>query len=136
MTTNPRGLTALVVEDEPLIGRVCQRTLAAIGFGVDIAPSNLIARRMVAEKHYDLCLSDIRTPYMSGIELYEYLAQAQPALAGRTIFTTGDVLSDQIESFLAGTGQPFLAKPFTPEELQRAARQLCGGLTAPSYASV
>ena len=54
----------------------------------------LIAKKMVDDKSYDLCLSDIRTPGMDGIQLYQYLEQEHPELARRVIFTTGDVMSD------------------------------------------
>jgi CheY-like chemotaxis protein len=116
---NTHGLKALVVEDEPVICRVCQKTLVADGYIVDIASTGLIAKGMVNDARYDLVFSDIRTPQMNGIELYHYLAEAHPDLARRVIFTTGDVLSGNIGEFLAETNQPYLAKPFTPDQLRQ-----------------
>jgi CheY-like chemotaxis protein len=126
MSQNPRSRRALVVEDEPLISRVCQRTLASIGFEVDVALNGLAAARLVAVQQYDLCLSDIRTPSMNGVELHEHLKRVQPELARRTIFTTGDIMSGYVEQFLQNSGQPFLPKPFTPDELKAAVALLCG----------
>ena len=94
-----RKKIALIVEDEPLISGVCQRILKAEGFEVDIAMNGLIAMKMVTEKSYDLCLSDIRTPGMNCIELYWYLEKAYPDLANKVIFTTGDILSSNIPDF-------------------------------------
>jgi response regulator RpfG family c-di-GMP phosphodiesterase len=110
---------ALVIEDEPTIGRVCRKTLAAIGFDVDIALNGLIAQDMADETVYDLYLSDIRTPAMNGIEFYHYLNKIHPELVSRMIFTTGDVLSDEIRAFLEEYKVRFLPKPFTPEELRK-----------------
>jgi DNA-binding NtrC family response regulator len=119
---NKHRRRALVVEDEPVISRICQITLMAEGFDVDIAMNGLIARKMADDKSYNLCLSDIRTPEMDGIQLYQYLQQEHPELARRVIFTTGDVLSGYIARFLDGIERPFLPKPFTPDELKQAIR--------------
>jgi CheY-like chemotaxis protein len=114
---------ALVVEDEPVIGLVCRRTLMAEGYEVDIAMNGLIGKQMADMKSYDLCLSDIRTPGMNGIELYRYLEQAHPDLARKVIFTTGDILSGNIEEFLNEVKRPYLAKPFAPDELATVVRK-------------
>ena len=119
---NTRHRRALVVEDEPVISRLCQRILIAEGFDVDTAMNGLIAKKMADDRSYDLCLSDIRTPDMNGIQLYEYLEQEHPELARRVIFTTGDVMSASIAQFLKETQRPFLPKPFTPDELKQAIR--------------
>jgi len=119
---NTHRKRALVVEDEPVIGQLCQRILVAEGFDVDIATNGLIAKKMADDRSYDLCLSDIRTPDMNGIQLYEYLEQEHPELARRVIFTTGDVMSGSIAQFLEENKRPFLPKPFTREELKQAIR--------------
>jgi len=119
---NTHRRRALVVEDEPVISQLCRRMLMAEGFDVDIAMNGLIAKKMVDDKSYDLCLSDIRTPAMDGIQLYWYLGKKHPELACKVIFTTGDVLSGYIAQFLEGTKRPFLPKPFTPDELKQVIR--------------
>ena len=118
-----KGKSVLIVEDEPLICRVCQKVLVSEGFDVDIAENGTIAKTMVGLKHYDICFSDIRTPQMNGIELYYYFAGEYPELAKGTIFTTGDVLSNKIKQFLAESNQPFLSKPFTPNELRSVVKK-------------
>ena len=95
-----------------MISRVCQRVLRGKGYEVDLAVNGLIAREMVKEKAYDLCLSDIRTPGMNGIELYRYLEQSDSDLAQKVIFSTGDIPSGNIENFLKEVKRPYLAKPF------------------------
>jgi hypothetical protein len=39
-------------------------------------------------------------------------------MINRVIFTTGDVVNDEIKTFLEETGRPFLPKPFTLDELR------------------
>ena len=110
--------SVLVVEDEPNIARVCERILAAEGFHVDIAVNGEVALNMWREKDYDLCISDIRTPRMNGIELYRQLEIERPEVVNRFIFTTGDTLSGNIKTFLEETERAYLPKPFAPENLR------------------
>ncbi len=118
----------LVVEDEPAISDVCRRVLISEGFEVDIAVNGRIAQDMIEEQQYDLCLSDIRTPSMNGKELYQWLKEKRPEIASRVIFTTGDVMDGDIQSFLEQAARPFLPKPFTPDELRATVRETLKGI--------
>jgi DNA-binding response OmpR family regulator len=111
---------SLVVEDEPSIARMCQRALETEGFEVDIAVDGRTAQSQLSANgdSYDLCLIDIRTPGMNGIELYQYLQETGSKMTNRVIFTTGDIINEEIKAFLDKTGQPFLPKPFTLDELR------------------
>jgi CheY-like chemotaxis protein len=113
----------LVVEDEPGITRVCLRTLVPQGYKVEVATNGSIAEGMLEGAEYDLMLVDIRTPVMNGMQLYEYITDKHPKLMNRVIFTTGDVISGDTQYFLEKSGQPVLAKPFTPEELTNVVRE-------------
>ena len=55
---------------------------------------------------------------MNGIELYRQLEIERPEAVNKFIFTTGDMLSGNIKSFLEETGRPYLPKPFAPENLR------------------
>ncbi len=109
----------LLVDDEPVIARVCARILAADGLWVDIAREGSAARAMVNRARYDMCLSDIVMPGVSGIDFYEYLVEEQPMLAERVVFMTGDTLGPKTGKFLSEANRPYLPKPFTPVELRR-----------------
>jgi len=112
----------LVVEDEPAICDVCRRVLAGEGLEVDIAVNGKVAQDMLEERQYDLCLFDIRTPEMNGKELYQWLKEKHPQQASRVVFTTGDVMGGDTQSFLEQTGGLFLPKPFTPAQLKAIMR--------------
>jgi DNA-binding response OmpR family regulator len=60
---------------------------------------------------------------MNGMELYLWLEEKHPKLASRVIFTTGDVMSGDTQSFLEQAARPFLPKPFTPDELRAILRE-------------
>jgi CheY-like chemotaxis protein len=120
------GKSILVVEDEPVIAQVCSRTLSAEGFHVEIAVNGQVALEILSHKEYDLCIADIRTPSMNGMELYEHLEKENPVMASRIIFSTGDVLSGNTKAFLEKTNRPYLPKPFTPDELRAIVRTALG----------
>jgi DNA-binding response OmpR family regulator len=107
----------LVVEDEPSISKMCQRVLTREGFKVEIAVNGIAAQDMIEKKQYHICLIDIRTPKMNGAELYHWLQKKYPRVTDRVIFTTGSVLDEKTMAFIEQSGRPFLAKPFTPDEL-------------------
>jgi CheY-like chemotaxis protein len=110
----------LVIEDEPIICRICARILGADNYSVDMAPNGAQASRMIEKSEYDLCLSDVRLPEMSGMEFYRLLRESHPLLAEKTIFMTGDCISTDIQAFLEETGVRCILKPFTPDELSAA----------------
>jgi len=113
----------LVVEDEPSISAICRRILITEGFEVDIAAQGKVAQDMIEEKQYDLCLIDIRLPAMTGKELYQWLEEKHPKVAGGAIFTTGDIMGGDTQIFLEQASRPFLPKPFTPDELKAIVRE-------------
>ena len=124
MTDELSKKRVLVVEDEPIIARVCSRVLSSEGFVVDTASNGLLAKGMLQNAHYDICISDIRIPEMSGMELYQYIKSEYRTLADNTIFISGDVLNTEVKKFLTDNPVHFLAKPFSPHELTTAISQL------------
>jgi two-component system NtrC family sensor kinase len=65
-------------------------------------------------------------PGLDGAALHAWLREARPELAARVAFVTGDRLGAAAEASLAATGQPVLAKPFSPAEVRRVVRGLAG----------
>jgi DNA-binding response OmpR family regulator len=116
----------LSVEDEPSIRQVCQRVLTSQGYQVDFAQNGVAAESMLMKADYDLLLVDIKTPVMDGKQLYRYIEKRYPELACRVIFTTGDVIGEDTQSFLEQTGRPVLLKPFSPDELKAMVRGTLG----------
>jgi CheY-like chemotaxis protein len=66
-------------------------------------------------------------PQMSGLELFQWIKQARPALAKRIIFVTGDTVSAETRSFFETTYSRYLAKPFKIEEVKEAIQQALEG---------
>jgi DNA-binding response OmpR family regulator len=123
-----KRIKILAVEDEPVISRICLQTLVDEGFKVDIAANGGIAEGMLQRKKYDRVLIDIRTPVMNGKQLYQFIVERHPEVAGGVIFTTGDLLAGDTKSFLELSGRLFLPKPFTPDELKTVVKEALIGI--------
>jgi len=113
----------LVIEDEPTIGLLCKRVLTASGFDVDVVNNGLDAKKVAEEKDYALCVSDVRLPGMTGIELYEHWKATKNPIAERVVFITGDTMSNYIRDFLKKAERSSVMKPFEPEDLVEAVRK-------------
>jgi DNA-binding response OmpR family regulator len=126
MKSASKAVRVLVVEDEPVISRVCLQTLRGEGFKVDVATNGSLAQGLLGEKEYDLVIIDIRTPVMNGKQLYQSILESNPEVVNGVIFTTGDLLGGGTKSFLEQSGRLFLPKPFTPDELKTVVKKALG----------
>lgn len=124
--TKIKGKSILVVEDEPVIAKVCTRTLSAEGFQVEIVVNGKLALDVLKKKKFDLCLIDIRTPEMNGTELYHHMEKEHPDMTSKVVFTTGDVMDTSLKAFLQKSKRPYMAKPFTPDELRAVVKKSLG----------
>jgi len=105
-------LRILVVDDEPSVRVALQRYLEGRGHAVETTASGKDALRRLREGSYDAVIVDMRMPDLSGDQLYDDLRERDAEHAARVIFTTGDLLSEQMQAFLSSTGRPFIPKPF------------------------
>ncbi len=74
----------LVVEDDPEAALFAVHVLANRGhFDVTHTADPAVALRLAVTEHWDLVLTDVQLPGMSGLELLDALRQVAPALPGR-----------------------------------------------------
>ena len=118
-----RGASVLLVEDEQALATAVAEALVDAGLNVDHAGDGMEALARIREqKDYDLVICDLKMPRIDGMTLYRAIAAADPALARRVIFVTGDVAGTEAERFLEESGCRWLAKPFRLADLLRAVR--------------
>lgn len=106
----------LIVDDEPSIRNILARILSNKGLHTQTVSNGKAALALLYEKDYDLLVADLKMSGLSGMDLYQTLKKKCPAMAGRTVFITGDTMTEETNEFLASSGRPYLAKPFTPME--------------------
>jgi PAS domain S-box-containing protein len=108
----------LIVDDEPGIVEVLSAVLGDGGYRIESATNGREAMERIRYQNYDLIISDLCMPGMSGESLYKTLVQTNPAQARRIIFLTGDTVSSQSRGFLESTGNRWLSKPFNIAEIE------------------
>jgi PAS domain S-box-containing protein len=104
---------ALVVDDEPDIAETIRELLQREGFEVTVASDGAAALMALDRVDFDVVLSDLRMPGVSGPEMYERVREIRPHLLSRIAFVTGDTLGASMDHFLKESGRPVLEKPFT-----------------------
>jgi len=118
------GRSALVVDDEPEIIEVVTSVLERSGWKVESADGGRAALERVRAARYDLIVSDIRMPAGDGEAFYREAVAAQPELAGRFLFITGDTANSGAWAFLQSAHIAVLEKPFKADELLAAIARL------------
>jgi signal transduction histidine kinase len=112
----------LVVDDEPYMCDVCSRTLQRGGYEV-VATSepHVAVQALRGDQRFDLLLTDIKMPAMSGLELAHIAREHDPAIA--IIIMTGFATMENIQQSVQRGIADFLSKPFELEQLRLAVDQ-------------
>lgn len=120
----------LIVDDEPNILTALRRCLSNIppsmldGERLELIPANSPedALQLVVADNYDLALSDLRMPGISGVDLLAEIAQRQP-LCARLLMSGYADLSAIIEAINQAHVFRFIPKPWDDNDLRMAVVQ-------------
>ncbi len=117
----------LVVDDELSVRTALERLFLRRGWSVDVVSDGRLALARLLEANggdapYDVVLSDLRMPGVSGIALHDWVARTRPELLDSFVFATGDVASPESSDFVRRTRCPILEKPFELSALDAATR--------------
>ena len=85
--------TVLVVDDEPDLIELVSLTLGRMNLNTDSASDLAGARSKLADKHFDLCLTDMRLPDGDGLDLVAWIQQRYSDLPVAVITAHGNVES-------------------------------------------
>jgi two-component system, cell cycle sensor histidine kinase and response regulator CckA len=109
----------LLVEDEPVLLRMTTEMLRRQGFEVISAPDPVVALEVASSERFDVVVTDVVMPKMSGAELADRIAETFPKT--RFVFISGYTHAVMDEAGLGPTKR-FLPKPFSSAELIDAVR--------------
>jgi PAS domain S-box-containing protein len=112
----------LVVDDEEIVRGVLARILA--GHEIHCTGSAQEALELIRHQRFDLILSDLVMPSMTGMEFYEILLARQPELAQRVVFLSGGALTPKVAEFLHVVPNLIIDKPFEARYLQDKLQEL------------
>ncbi|MCG8348737.1 MAG: response regulator [Chloroflexales bacterium] len=114
----------LIIDDEEPVGMLFARLLRDLGHTSEVVTSGEAALQALEQEQFDLILSDVKMPGISGFDLYNRLQERDLDFVQRLVFITGDTLSPETQARLAQIGNPYLAKPFAIEQLEAVLRGL------------
>jgi CheY-like chemotaxis protein len=117
----------LVVDDESVIAQLIADVLGGEGFDVDTAPHGLAALDRLANRTYDVILSDLRMPELDGFGLFREIERRYPDLLGRFVFITGTSEHTDYQGFIDDVKVPVLTKPFDMMNLVRVVQGRLAG---------
>jgi PAS domain S-box-containing protein len=112
----------LIVEDDTMVRSIAVRMLKRLGYEVaeaaNAAEALLVLER--ASAPFDLMLTDLVMPGLSGRELAERVAQISPGT--RVLYTSGYTEDSTILNEITRDEVDFLPKPYTPRAIAVAVR--------------
>jgi DNA-binding response OmpR family regulator len=106
----------MIVDDDVEMRTLLAEYFRRLGFEVAEKESGMAALQTATTDHFDCFILDVAMPEMSGLELLKKLrdrGNETPAL----FLTAHDLLDDKVAGFEAGADD-YLAKPFSPRELE------------------
>ncbi len=107
----------LCIDDEPAIGLAFRRVLKAHRVTV-VGQARQALELLRAGNQYDVILSDLMMPGMTGMDLFQELVREFPRDAARVVFVTGGAFTANTAAFLDEVPNERIEKPFSSEELR------------------
>ncbi|HEY2514322.1 MAG TPA: PAS domain S-box protein [Polyangiaceae bacterium] len=126
----------LVIDDEPMIGVMIRRLLAAHCDVLPVTSPREALRRIVARERFDVILCDLMMPRMDGMEFYAELSIVAPEMARRTGFLTGGAVTAQARRFLLEHADRVVEKPVELGKLRAFVRALAKAADVAPVSSV
>ena len=112
----------LVVDDNSIVLDSCRLVLEAEGFEVRLVPSVDQALEAMNDDDFDLLLIDVKMPERDGMVLMGEVKQTWPDIP--VIVMSGYPTTETICDAARMGAANFIPKPFTPDELIEALRQV------------
>jgi two-component system NtrC family response regulator len=106
----------LIVDDEPKMAGILKRVLGREGYDVEITHDPQYAVDMMKNAAFDVILSDLKMPGMSGIEVLKHARTLQKQ-ADFIIMTAYGAVETAVEAMKLGAFD-YLIKPFSMDDLK------------------
>jgi len=119
MCDNPK---LLVVDDEPIVCQACHRIFSRQGFDVEESTDAREGLSWAAEGDYSAVLLDIKMPVMDGLQFLAELRETKPDIP--VMIMTGYPSIPNAASAVRLGASDYITKPFTPERITQAVRQI------------
>ena len=112
--------TLLVVDDEDIVVSLIRDAFEDDNYVVKTASNGKDAISLVEQHKFDLIITDVRMPHMSGIEMVKLARQVQPDVG--VIFMTGYANLNSAKDAIKQGAFDYILKPFELNEIRQAVR--------------
>jgi DNA-binding NtrC family response regulator len=106
----------LVVDDDNLMREFLDETLHRSKYSVDLASTGDEAFKKIKSREYDVVLTDIRMPKMSGMELLKAVKDNSPQ-AKVMLMTAYGTIENAVEAMKLGAFD-YITKPFSADDIE------------------
>lgn len=109
--------SVLVVDDSSTAREVLTSTLTDAGYAVCSAENGRAALDLVAEKDYDLVMTDLNMPEMNGIRFISEVRKIPGCRFTPIIILSGDSREERRLECVAAGASGYLQKPFQSQQV-------------------
>jgi DNA-binding NtrC family response regulator len=112
-----RTLEVMVLDDEHMVGKRLTPALTKIGCTVESFVNPIQALNRIAEKDFDIIITDVVMSEASGVQVLEQVMKRAPRT--KVILITGYAMMSLAREAMEKGAFDFVAKPFQLDELRR-----------------
>jgi DNA-binding NtrC family response regulator len=116
----------MVLDDEEIVGKRLKTALEKSDYEVEIFQDSRKAVARIAEKEFDIVVTDVRMEEIGGMEVLEHVLEKSART--QVIIITGYATVEVAREALTRGAFDFIAKPFKPDDLRevisRAVREM------------
>ena len=109
----PRG-RVLLIDDDRVFGLWATKVLQSRGFAVQHVTDPMSGLKLIESEPWDIVITDVEMPRMSGIEFLERVRRMEPTLP--VVVVTAHPTVDRAVAAMRQPGTDFIHKPVTAEE--------------------
>jgi len=106
----------MIVDDEPLIGSSLEEALQKWNFDATLVTEGESAVEQLARQSFDMVLTDIRMPTISGMEVLEKIKKTSPSTPV-VMMTAFGTIDQAVEAMKKGA-YDYITKPFSLDEIK------------------
>jgi DNA-binding NtrC family response regulator len=106
----------LVIDDDEIIREALRRILEARGYTVVTSASGFAGLEWVNKQDFDLVITDLKMPVMSGVEVLKSIRVLHPDIP--LIMITGYSTVEGAVDAMKNGAVDYISKPFTPDQIE------------------
>ncbi|MBN1384340.1 MAG: response regulator [Elusimicrobia bacterium] len=112
----------LVVDDEIEILKFIETVLKKNGYSVTVTHDAFHALNLLEKNDFDIAITDLKMPQMSGVELLEIIKEKYPKV--KVLIITASARTDLAIKCIEKGANDYLIKPFTLNQLKKKVESL------------